>query len=91
MKFTLLGYEQKNGANCAKIKTDGTFEIKGEAGPQGNINGKGTVDGLMYIDPEAGRIVSSTAKTMSTMAMTPAKGMPMTMMMEQNITVDLVP
>lgn len=91
MKFTLLGYEQKNGANCAKIKTDGTFELTGGTGPQGSMSGKGTVDGMMYFDPAAGRMVSSSAKTMSTMNVNPPKGMPMTMTMEQNVTVDLVP
>jgi hypothetical protein len=91
MKFTLLGYEQKNGASCAKIKTDGTFELTGGAGPQGSMSGKGTVDGTMYFDPAAGRVVSSSGKTTSTMNMAPPKGMQITMTMEQNITVDLVP
>ncbi len=89
-KYTLLGYEQKNGATCAKIQTSGTFEITGTAGPQGSMNGKGIVDGLWYLDPEAGRMVEVSAKSSTAMTVTPPKGMAMTMTMEQDIKVELV-
>jgi hypothetical protein len=89
-KYTLLGYEPKGGATCAKIKTSGTFEITGTAGPQGSMSGKGTVEGLWYLDPEAGRMVEVSAKSNTAMTVTPPKGMAMTITMEQDIKVELV-
>jgi len=89
-KYTLLGYEKKDDAECAKIKTTGTFEITGNAGPQGSMSGKGTVDGLMYLDPGAGRIVEVSAKSNTTMTVTPPKGVQMTMTMGQDIKVELL-
>jgi len=90
MKYFLLGYEPTGGVPCAKIKTSGTFEITGNAGPQGTMNGKGTVEGFSYFDPSAGRMIEVTAKSNSTMTMAPSKGMQMTMTMEQDIKVELL-